>query len=317
MHLVGSAGAALLFGVSTSLACLCAPVFWIGDHYEAAGTVVIAEFKRTERERMSTRPERDADWATMRVERSYKGGLKVGDEIRIYQGTRDSCSVQLNPKIRERYLLFLTEYDSENLGSPRSDGHKAYLTSPCAPSGSLKEAGRDVRLVEDFAAARRTLRIGDVEFQTEVRTLKNFEPGSTSLTVLNGSRTAVPTFFSFEPPKRKRLQASREFEGAKKEWLKRHPRSQVAEIQHSTYTYNGMPTSGRNAYVWVMDGDAIFNIELVRRGICDARAMLLEPEEELGILISYEAYQEFTSRAVAAEALARSDKVGIWASDRR
>ena len=66
-----------------------------------------------------------------------------------------------------------------------------------------------------------------------------------------------------------------------------------------------------------MDGDAIFNIELVRRGICDARAMLLEPEEELGILISYEAYQEFTSRAVAAEALARSDKVGIWASDRR
>ena len=76
------------------------------------------------------------------------------------------------------------------------------------------------------------------------------------------------------------------------------------------------------AYVWIVDGEAILNVHLVRQGCCPAGVMLVG-RWVTGVLgaggkferwATDEELDDFAKRVLAAEAMAQEEQLGIWAS---
>ena len=76
----------------------------------------------------------------------------------------------------------------------------------------------------------------------------------------------------------------------------------------------------RCVYVWISDGNANLNIDLIRRGSCPAGVMLmrvdgplfLEEGDGYTIFVSDDEVAAFTGKALAAEAAAQKEGLGIW-----
>ena len=66
------------------------------------------------------------------------------------------------------------------------------------------------------------------------------------------------------------------------------------------------------SYVWVIDGEVNLNIELVRKGACDSRTMLVDEAVEANLLVDKQRYLDFKRRIIEAEAIAKSNKSGLW-----
>lgn len=69
--------------------------------------------------------------------------------------------------------------------------------------------------------------------------------------------------------------------------------------------------------VWVVDGNDNLNMQLVRKGACEAKTVLLNEEDEGHILIKEEVYKEFKKKVIEAETQAKKESLGIWASQKK
>lgn len=91
-----------------------------------------------------------------------------------------------------------------------------------------------------------------------------------------------------------------------REWIGRHPDSRVVPV----LDYGQAPDGGRSLWVWFIDGQDCMNLDLVRGGVFPAAAM--RAPEELSLLVSRAAYDDFVKESVRLERLARDKGVGIW-----
>ncbi|MBX3292150.1 MAG: hypothetical protein KF881_04550 [Acidobacteria bacterium] len=162
------------------------------------------------------------------------------------------------------------------------------------------------------AQDRRYYTFEEWEFRSDVLTLEKFQPWSTGLLVVESKQLKFPTIFSLETPKLKRVRVDPDFERIKSEWAQKHPRSAVIEIHHYPFLKSQGMNHAREAYVWVIASGKILNIELVRRGACNASTMLLDPENEPYILIPRDLYLEIKNRILEAEENAKAEGLGIW-----
>jgi hypothetical protein len=149
-------------------------------------------------------------------------------------------------------------------------------------------------------------------FSTNVLTLEKFLPWSTILFIERRKSIDIPTIYSLEAPKDRRVKVNPDFERIKTEWSAKYPRSSVIEIHHYPLFESQGLNHGREAYVWIIADGNILNIELVRKGACTAQAMLLDSVNEPYISIPKGLYDEIKKRIVDAEKMAQADGIGIW-----
>jgi len=125
-------------------------------------------------------------------------------------------------------------------------------------------------------------------------------------------------------------------------WLAQHPSATVTPVSRMLMTNTRTKKSSEFVYVWLHDGDASLNVDLVRAGIflgaamadmvdndkgltellknpqlADARAQIKKertqmPQGRPERLVSEDEYAEQMRRIDAAEAVARKEKLGIW-----
>jgi hypothetical protein len=139
-----------------------------------------------------------------------------------------------------------------------------------------------------------------------------FQKGSAGILIKKGTKIRIPTGFTFQTPKVDRLKITKEVEDFKIAWQKRHPSARLVQV-HYYPSYPGLSlVIAREAYVWLYDGDDIFNVQLVRNGLATADDMLLLKQQEDYILVSSALYEAVRKRLIAAETAARDDKLGIW-----
>ena len=85
-------------------------------------------------------------------------------------------------------------------------------------------------------------------FSAEVMKLKKFQQGSTGVLVEDSKKITIPTIFSLETPRIKRLRVTPGFEDAKISWLAKYPRSTVIPVHYSpAYESQGL-NFGREAF---------------------------------------------------------------------
>ncbi len=162
------------------------------------------------------------------------------------------------------------------------------------------------------AQKRTTFEFENWKFETHVYTLEKFLPWNTSLIVEESAAIDIPTIFSLDTPASARFRVNSVFEQEKSEWKTKFPDSKVIEIHHYPTLSNMGMNHGRSAFVWVISGDKILNIELVRNGACTAANMLLNKNQERYILIPRGLYDEIKERLLKAEEFAKSEGRGIW-----
>jgi hypothetical protein len=135
----------LVLGTADAWACRCFGPGTAQGRLEKASMVVRANFLRIEKLPLS--PEQDRNpWAIrkkaiMRVEGSFKGGLKIGEEIAIGQTHGSDCRFSIEPQfVGESVLMYL---DGPEEGFPG-------LTQPthCNGSDLVRNAVVDIRYIE-------------------------------------------------------------------------------------------------------------------------------------------------------------------------
>ena len=95
-----------------------------------------------------------------------------------------------------------------------------------------------------------------------------------------------------------------------KSWFERHPGAEITPIATESKFDTRNPKS-KLVFVWVIDGDDNLILNLVRTGCLPAGLVTtLAPGTEL--LISQTVLDRMKTEIVAAEKLAKRDKLGIW-----
>ena len=97
-------------------------------------------------------------------------------------------------------------------------------------------------------------------------------------------------------------------------WLKEHPKAVVISVSTGGPVMTRLPSS-RFAYVWVAQGSASMNVELVRRGCFAAETQILNPDQKPEV--SQKDYEDFVQRVTKAGKSAKEEKAGIWGQGRR
>ena len=96
------------------------------------------------------------------------------------------------------------------------------------------------------------------------------------------------------------------------EWVKNHNESIIVEVERGKTLEEDGEVLTRSSYVWLLDKDENFNIELVRKGACKSSVMLVDQEVESSILVKKVLYDKFMSRILDAERKAKEENLGIW-----
>lgn len=157
-----SAVFAVLFLAPDARACSCGPTPTVLDAYERAEVVVITRAVSVEKAKAEeTAPEgRISDGrtyvdgvksTTMRVERVYKGGVKVGDELLFAQGGGANCIWTFSEQsVGQQFLFYL---------SPPGGGGKVWVAFGCGRSNGLKYAGDDLLYLDKLKKVRGKTRL--------------------------------------------------------------------------------------------------------------------------------------------------------------
>ena len=148
--------------------------------------------------------------------------------------------------------------------------------------------------------------------QSDLLILEKFNPPTTLVTVKNSKKLKIPTVFLLETPSGYRACTDPSFYKITNKWFVDHPNSLVIEVFSIPIFPNKQIEYGKQSYVWVVDGADNLNIELVQKGACEAKSMLLDDETEKDILIESNRYIEFKRRILEAEQKAREIGLGIW-----
>jgi hypothetical protein len=165
-----AAFAFLLFGASAGYACSCGPEPTVLDAYNHADYVIIvravavekAEPEKTAPQGQLSNGENYVDGVkstTMRVERVYKGSLKLGDEMTFAQGGGADCIWTFNEQdIGKKYLLYLKRFKDSNV----------WIAVSCGRGGNLEYVGDDLLYLNKLDKVRGKTRIsGTLRFATE------------------------------------------------------------------------------------------------------------------------------------------------------
>jgi endonuclease YncB( thermonuclease family) len=128
-------------------------------------------------------------------------------------------------------------------------------------------------------------------------------------------------------------------------WLAEHPKATVTPISQMLMTNTRTKKGEELVYIWLDDGDASLNVDLVRAGmfpgaamadmvdndkgltellknpqLADAKAQIEKeraemPQDRPERLVSEEEYKMRMDRVQAAEAKARQERLGIWSEE--
>lgn len=162
-----SALAFLLLASAEARACSCGGRQTVLDAYERADIVVIVSAVSVEKAppdktapkgRMSDgRDYVDGVMSTaMRVERVFKGGLKVGDEMRFGQGGGADCIWTFDENdIGKKFLFYLNRYD---------DGVPLWYAVTCGRSRRVEFAGDDLLYLDKLDKTRGRTRLSGTLF---------------------------------------------------------------------------------------------------------------------------------------------------------
>jgi hypothetical protein len=96
------------------------------------------------------------------------------------------------------------------------------------------------------------------------------------------------------------------------QWLKTHPKAHLVNVSCLGQMTDKNPNS-IGIYVWVVDGDACLNLELVRQGCIYPGSQAMSPGEEL--LVPRAAYDAFLEKVLAAGTDAKAKKLRIWTTN--
>lgn len=151
-------------------ACSCAPAPPVLDAFERAEHVVVLRAVSVERAEKAAPEGRTGDAehyvagvrsTTMRVERVYKGRLKVGEELTFGQGGGADCVWTFSEKsVGQQYFFYLSS-------PPR--GGKMWLAFTCGRSRGLRYAGDDLLYLNKLDKVRGKTRLsGTTWFANDV-----------------------------------------------------------------------------------------------------------------------------------------------------
>ena len=108
-------------------------------------------------------------------------------------------------------------------------------------------------------------------------------------------------------------------------WLKEHPEAHMVPVITRGPMNDHIPNS-KMIFVWVVDGDDILNVYLVRHGCVGAAQMFSFSDEKLRQLknelqlpedklqVTQTEYDKVKKRLISAEKLAMAERLGIWAN---
>jgi hypothetical protein len=122
-------------------------------------------------------------------------------------------------------------------------------------------------------------------------------------------------------------QISSDFSDVKSAWIAKHPKAVVRSVL-TREQFNDRVPGSRFIFIWIVDGDENLNVYLVRHGCVTAgqmfslsdldmqslRSQLGMPKDKLEV--SQKEYDGVKSRLIAAEKLAQTERLGIWASSK-
>jgi hypothetical protein len=133
-------------------ACTCPHVSTVLDAFERVDLVIIGRVVSVQKNVQNSQillPRYDVESTTMRVEKVYKGNVKVGDELVFDQGEGSDCVEAFGEQdIGHQYLFYL--------GNP-SLGR--YVATGCGRSTTLEHAGDDLLYLDNLDKVRGKTRI--------------------------------------------------------------------------------------------------------------------------------------------------------------
>jgi hypothetical protein len=122
-----------------------------------------------------------------------------------------------------------------------------------------------------------------------------------------------------------RTELSTDFVATMDGWLKRHPKAKIVRVVARKPLLDSQPNS-KLIFVWIVDGGENLNVYLVRHGCVAAPQMFSLSDDDMQLLrnelampkdkleVSQKEYNKVKSRLIAAEKLAKTERLGIWAS---
>ena len=161
--------AAALVCARAAHACSCAETPTVLDSFERSDVVVVARavsVEKTERAAPKGKMPDGTNYVdgikstTMRVERVFKGNLKVGDEMTFAQGGGADCMWTFDEdSVGAQFLFYLR--------SPRQGG-KVWIAGTCGRSNSVEGAADDMLYLDKLDKVRGKTRVsGQVSFEND------------------------------------------------------------------------------------------------------------------------------------------------------
>jgi hypothetical protein len=145
----------------------------------------------------------------------------------------------------------------------------------------------------------------------------------TSVLGVNSKNPAI--FYSLLSTGYFKPQIGADFSDVKKAWIAEHPKAMVRPVLTRGQFNDRIPGS-RFIFIWILDGDDVLNVYLVRHGCVAAAQMFSLSDQDMRrvrdnlrmpkdkLQISQEEYDKVKNRMVAAENLAKSQRLGIWSN---
>jgi hypothetical protein len=120
-------------------------------------------------------------------------------------------------------------------------------------------------------------------------------------------------------------QISYDFSDVKNAWIAEHPKAIVRAVL-TRERFNDRVPGSRFNFIWIVDGDEVLNVHLVRHGCVAAAQMFSLSDEDMQtsrnqlgmpkdkLQISQKEYDKVKNRLIAAENSAKSERLGIWST---
>ncbi len=99
------------------------------------------------------------------------------------------------------------------------------------------------------------------------------------------------------------------------EWLNEHPKAVIVPVA-TVPRFEGELSKLKMTYVWIVDGEENFNIELVRRGKFYRGNQTVIEDLNTKLLVPRPDYQAFRSRLKIAGDEAERKKIGLWSKEK-
>lgn len=144
-----------------AFACSCVPPRPVNERLENSRVVVIARLSEIVGEFNLSNELHFSRW---KVERVYKGDLKPGDTIELWQGSGgDGVGLYRKEQINSRFLLFMqaptTEYPNRYAQGKQTSEKPFYDASYCSGSTAVDHAARDLSYLDKIDELREKTRL--------------------------------------------------------------------------------------------------------------------------------------------------------------